>query len=334
VDVNARRLLAPLLALLAGCSAPAAAPERSPSAAHDPAPHVGAVPDFSGLWSTDYGTMRLQQHGAHVAGTYSYSEGSRIEGSVADGLLRASYVEPDGVAGRAIFEMSADGAAFRGRWRPEPDRPIELSDADTQRWDGSRVLPVPGRTWLVILEAPWEASLADPEYSYGAMLRSFFTRLPDVEVRHKLFHDRADFVRALREVGQLAGPVVLYVSSHGTPEGLVAGPDVIDGATIGSALRDAGDLRLLHFGACGMMRGNIAADIRAMAAPHAPFPISGFRRDVDWAASALVDLTYMDLVLEQELEPVQAVARTVEMLDFAGDVDGALPGTELVIVAP
>ncbi len=136
------------------------------------------------------------------------------------------------------------------------------------------------------------------------------------------------------EIGELAGPVVLYVSSHGTPEGLQAGGDSIDGATIGSALRDAGDLRLLHLGGCSMMRGDMAGDIRAMAAPHARFPISGFTRDVDWAASALVDLAYMDLVLEQELAPADAVEQARAMLSFAGE--GArgepLPGTDLVIV--
>ena len=334
---KARAALAVLLLLLAACAAPT--PTGPAPAATDVTPSAAAAESragFTGVWHTTYGSMRLSQTGAHVTGSYAYADGSRIEGDVQGRELHALYTEPGGVAGRALFTLQPDGAAFHGLWRPDPERPLLPADADAQSWDGTRVEAVPGRVWLVILEAPWEESLDEPPYSYGDMLHSFFARVPDVEVRHLLFHDKADFVRACHEVGQLVGPVVLYVSSHGSREGLNAGPDTIDGRTIGEALRDAGDLRLLHLGSCELLAGDAAAEIRAAAAPHAAFPISGFTVAVDWAGSAIVDFTYMSLVLEGGMDPVEAVRATRSMVSFAGEgrEGDEIPGADLIISPP
>jgi len=294
---------------------------------------------FAGVWSTTYGAMRLVQTGTRVAGRYSYLDGASLEGDVEGNLLRARYSEPDGVEGRAVFVLSDDGNSFHGVWRPDSiagaDADLELSSPEVGAWTGARLLPVPGRTWLVILEAHWEQSLGEHEYSYGAMLRSFFERLPAVEVRHRFFHDRADLVRFCRDLGDLVEPVIVYISTHGTPEGIAAGRELIDGEVIGEALRDAGEIRLVHLGGCALLAGGLGAELRTAAAPHAAFPISGFRQNVDWAASAIVDFTYLDLVLEHGMPPADAVRSVRAMLSFAGQggrEEDAFPGTDLTLV--
>lgn len=287
---------------------------------------------FEGVWRTTYGSMRLRVEGARVRGTYSYSSGSTIEGTVEGNLLHATYVEPTGVTGRALFELSNDGASFRGVWRPDAEQALAFGDDDVRAWRGARAVAVPGRVWLVILEAHWEEALADPEFSYGSMLRAFFERLPNVEVRHRYFHDRADFVRFCSEVADLVEPVYLYVSSHGSPQGVFAGADSIDGRTIGTCLRDAGEIRLLHLGGCDTLGGNMGSEIVAAAAPHPAFPVTGFKVSVDWAGSAIVDFTYFDLLLEHGFAPDRAVQAVRSMITFAGPrgrEGDPIPGTDL-----
>lgn len=315
---------------------PRSSPRSTSIGAPPPAPSIHER-TFAGVWHTTYGAMRLDVRGTHVRGTYSYSGASEIEGDIDGRLLHAVYAEPDGTQGRAVFELAEDGASFAGRWRPSLDRALALDDKDASRWRGTRVVPVPGRVWLVILEANWEGSLDEHEYSYGAMLRSFFERVPTVEVRHRFFHDRADFVRFCQEVGTLAEPVVLYISSHGSPEGIDAQGDKIDGQTIGEALRSAGDLKVLHLGGCSLLGGDLGERVLSSAAPHPAFPITGFKVSVDWAGSAIVDFTYLDLVLEHDMAPAAAVDAVRSMISFAGPPGrkgDPIPGTDLTVLRP
>ncbi len=294
---------------------------------------------FAGTWNTTYGTMKLGEEGigetgANVSGSYLYGGRSTIEGERVGPVLHASYTEPDGTRGRAVFELAEDGASFRGRWREGLEEPLELDDRRAGRWQGSRVVPVAGRTWLVILEAHWEETLSEHEYSYGEMLRAFFERVSAVEVRHRFFHDRADLERFCHEVGGLVEPVVLYISSHGSAAGVTVGGETIDGAAIGRALAEAETLKLVHFGSCEVLRGEEPGKLLAAAAPHAPFPISGFRAAADWAGSAIVDFTYLSLVLEQDLEPAEALRFTRSAVSFAGPPqEGPQPisGSDLVL---
>jgi hypothetical protein len=261
--------------------------------------------------------------------------GSGIAGDVDGRVLRATYTEPDGTQGRAVFELAADGQSFRGVWRPALEPVLELDTPEAGRWSGKRVEPVEGRTWLVILEANWETSLSEHEYSYGDMLRAFFERAPDIAVRRRFFHDQADLLRFCGELNGLAEPVVLYVSSHGTRAGIPTGGGTVDGRTLGAALRDAGNLKLLHLGACELLAGDFASDVRAAAG--ADFPISGFTEDVDWAGSAIVDFTYLHLVLELGVEPAEAVEEVRSMLSFAGppaEGGGPIAGCDLSVLAP
>lgn len=282
----------------------------------------------AGVWSSTYGTLTLAQEGTRVRGTYSRPAGSQLEGELHGNVLRGAYSEPDGTQGRVVFEFAADREHFRGVWRPDREAPLELDDEGAATWTGVRAHPTPGRKWLVVLEAHWETSLAEPPYSYGAILEAFFERVPNVQVRHRYFHDRDDFVRQCRELSSLVEPVTLYVSSHGSQQGLGAGPDVVDGATVGAALAGLANVELVHLGGCELLGGDFAAQLREHAG--ASFPISGFEVAVDWGASAIVDLTYMHLVLERGLSPADAAAAVRRMLSFARSDEGEddpLPAT-------
>lgn len=290
---------------------------------------------FDGVWKTSYGTMRLATVGESITGSYSYGGGASVAGRIVEGELHLVYREPDGTTGRALFQLNENADRFDGVWEEgDSNTPLSLEDRDLARWTGERIVPIQGRRWLVILEVHWEEGLAVSEYSYGAMLRSYFARLPDVEVRHRFVHDRADLVRFLNEIAELPEPAIVYVSSHGTKEGVQTAAGTIDGTTIGEALRNSGAIDLLHFGACSAMKGDFATRIATAAAPHAPFPISGYRRDADWAGSAILDFAFLGLVLEHGMNPRDAVSEVRRTIEFAGDVDrkgAAIAPIDLVI---
>jgi len=284
--------------------------------------------DCSGVWTTSYGTLRLEQNGAQVRGTYSRPMGSQLAGELRADVLRGVYNETDGTRGRFVFEFSSDREQFRGVWRPDAEAPLELEHEDAHVWTGKRAHPTPGRKWLIVLEAHWETSLAERPYSYGAILEKFFERVPQVEVRHRYFHDAADFARQCAELRELLEPVTLYVSSHGSRDGIGAGAEVLDAQSVGRALFGAHNLQLVHFGGCELLAGDFAAQVREAAG--GAFPISGFEVSVDWAASAIVDLTYMHLVLERGMTPADAAAAVRSMLSFARSAEGQddpLPAT-------
>jgi hypothetical protein len=289
---------------------------------------------FAGLWTTTFGALVLEVDGTRATGRYAYGTGGRIDGEVDGRILRARYFEPDGVEGRATFELADDGASFDGVWQAGASADLALDDPSLERWSGTRVVPVEGRVWLVVLEAYWQSGLHEPDYSYGEMLGAFFERLPNVAFRQRFFHGPEDFVRLVRECEALAEPVVLYVSSHGSPEGIASPGGTIDGATIGAALAHVPNVQLLHLGACEALAGDLVRDVRAAAGPHADFPISGFTVAVDWGGSALVDFTYLDLVLERGFAPADAVEETRRLVTFARDTapsESAIPATDLVI---
>ena len=290
------------------------------------------------MWDSSFGIVRFAREDRRFQGTYTYAAGATLTGELEGRVLRGSYHEPatsgEGVHGRFAFELAQDGQSFRGTWGTGDGDVLDPHDRRAQRWSGQRVRGEPDRIWFVILEENWEGSLREPEYSFGAMLRAFFERVPRIGVRQRFIHDKADLERFCAELAGLVEPVVLYISSHGSPEGLAIGNDGISPEALGAALKSVGDLRLLHLGSCAVLAGDAPARIRAAAGKS--FPISGFVESVDWAASAIVDFTYMQLVLEQGLEPAAAVEATRRMLTFAnkpGDT-GPLPGCDLVLSAP
>jgi hypothetical protein len=331
------RIVALALVLLVGACRSAAVTGESAAAAQsagEPQPEPAVKPaSCSGVWQSTYGTLRLQGTNEHVTGTYTDIPGSTLTGRLEANVLRGTYHEPArigaGARGRLAFAFAPDGESFAGVWAVGDGPPLEPDSDEHLQWSGRRLVAESGRLWFVVLEENWEASLREPEYSFGAMLRAFFERVPSVGFRHRFVHDRADLERFCAELDTLVEPVVLYIAAHGTPESLGIGPEGISPEALGAALRGGADLRLLHLGSCAMLAGDAPERIRAAAGKD--FPISGFVESVDWAASAVVDFTYMQLVLEQGLEPSAAVAETRRMLTFANGPGetGVWPGCDL-----
>lgn len=274
------------------------------------------TPSFAGLWKTTYGAMRLRVDGRRVSGFYAYGGVSRIEGTVEGRKLTFQYREA-AVNGEGWFELSEDGSTFDGDWTAVASRPTMVRTTEHKRWTGQRVKATADRIWLVVLEAYWEAGLDEPEYSYGAMLREFFRRAPQVQVRHRFFHDEDDLRQLCAELRFLPEPVVLYISTHGSAEGLSVGGKTVSAAGIADALNDTGDIRLLHFGSCSVMSGKMPALILQRLGSQALFPISGYRNAADWAGSAVIDFLYLSLVLERKLPPAEAVDHVRSTISFS-----------------
>ncbi len=271
---------------------------------------VAAAAGFSGVWKTSFGLMRLNQDGEKVTGCYTFGERSEISGTVKSGVLGFTYQEPSGVAGVGEFKLGADAGSFSGTWKQQDGK---LGGG----WEGARLAPTPGRSWLVVLEANWEANLRANEYSFGDMLKQFFTRVPGVAVRHRYFDGRENFARWCAELPYLNEPIVFYIASHGTEAGITVGRNTLTGAFIGQQLRHARDIRLVHLGACLAMAGDVPQRIRA--ASGLPAPVSGYTKVADWAGSAVIDFMLLDLVLARQMQPAEAVRQVQKSMAFAGD---------------
>ena len=111
------------------------------------------------------------------------------------------------------FNCQMISSPFTGKWRPEK------GDKWTS-WTGKRVKNTPNRNWLIILEANWETSLNEKEYSWGDTLKSYFKRFKNVEVRHRFFTGKKSIQKWIREINFIPGPVYLMISTHGTEEGV------------------------------------------------------------------------------------------------------------------
>lgn len=284
------------------------------------------LPDFNGVWKTRFGMMRLIQNGEKVRGCYQLGTRSEIEGTAADGVLTFTYKEPDGVTGKGTFTLAPDRNAFTGDWSADQGR-------HDGAWEGSRVQPDRRRKWLVVLEAHWEQDLRENEYSFGDMLRQFFTRIPEVGVRHRFFDEHEDFGRWCAELAYLAEPIVLHISSHGTEQGITVGKHVLDGKFIGEQLRDCPHVKLVHLGACLAMAGPVPQDIRQ--ASGGGFPVSGYTRSADWAGSAVIDFTYLDLIFSRDIKPAEAAGIVQKSISFSGESEvhpGDIPPTGLKIL--
>ncbi|MGC4043086.1 MAG: hypothetical protein QM758_04715 [Armatimonas sp.] len=273
--------------------------------------HYRREGDLSGVWESDYGLIRLEQMGASVKGTYTGGGGSTLEGTLSGNTLTLTWTEGTGATGTATFTFDAAGNSFTGSWKQK--------NSNGGAWKGRRAQAgtMADKKFLVVLEAHWEKSLSEPEYSFGQMLRSFFSRVPSVEVRQRFFHDEADLRRFCLEAAYLPNPTVLYLSTHGSPEGITVGGRNIAPVVVGESLKASRSLLLLHLGSCQIMGGNGPAAIRKTAGQ--PFPISGYVNSADWAGSAAIDFLYLDLVLSRGMSPKNAVAQTRQLLSIATD---------------
>jgi len=268
------------------------------------------APTFEGLWETSYGRMRLNLEGANVSGEYSYTAVSTVQGTIEGDRLTFEYSEGER-KGEGWFELAEDGESFAGRWREE-------GSERWSRWRGTRITPERGVVWLVILEAHWETSIAEEEYAFGDMLRSYFTMASasHVRVRYRTFHDEKDLRRWSREVKFLAEPVTLLISSHGIPEGVTVGEEVIKAEALADCVRGSHNLEVLHLSGCSMMKSDVPAAIQRLLGPDQKLPITGYTTAVAWDASALADFVYLSMLLIHRMSPTEAVAQTHILAPF------------------
>lgn len=283
----------------------------TPDGSDNSGPWEGERIGFDGLWNSSFGLLRLVEEGEHVQGFYPVGGSSTIDGKRTGNRLTFSYKEPK-ARGRGRFELSADGLSFQGEWRPQ-------GDSSWRPWTGLRVRAQPNLTWLVVLEAPWQRFLSDQEYSFGNMLREFFARVNGVEVRHRFFSNEASLRKCCRDVLYIAEPVVLVLATHAQPEGVTVDGQTISIASLVDSLRFAANLRLLHFSACLLMQAPEGVAALQQFANSARLPISGYKTSVDWGASAIIEFTYLDLILGRGLNPSEAAANLKKLLPFAGD---------------
>lgn len=264
-----------------------------------------ATRGFDGLWDTSFGRMRLRDHGDRIEGTYNGAGRATITGRREGDRFAFRYQEPK-VGGEGWFAIDGDMSAFSGQWRAD-------GAAAWEDWTGKRVVPQAGREWLVVLEAHWQAGIAEPDFAFGFMLRELFARLPRVAVRHRFFDGAQGLLHLCEELTYIAEPVVLVITSHGEPDGVSVGGAIIDTQRILSALSTAETLRLLHFSCC--LIGQDAHGVLASA----PFPVSGYLTSVDWAQSAMTEFIYLDMILGKHLSPPEAANQLVRLVAFAGD---------------
>jgi len=259
---------------------------------------------WDGLWETDFGRLRMVQVRDRVLGFYSGAGQSEIRGR-ARGMRLAFRFKEKNASGEGHFTQDDDGVAFSGKWRARGRRAW-------QPWNGHRAQAAPGVTWLVMLEAHWQRSLAEPEYAFGHMLREILARLPQVRVRHRFFYDAASLEHWCRELSYLSEPSILMIASHGRAEGLSVYGTLINTSRVLESLRHVENLKLLHFSSClvGLDGEN--------ALSHKPFPISGYTTSVDWGASALLEFTYLDLMLNRGMSPAEAAAALPKLVPYAG----------------
>lgn len=273
--------------------------------------------EWAGIWETNFGRMRLNQNGDTVTGLYEGSTSGRIEGHVEGGKLVFHYIEANS-GGEGWFELDPSHNSFKGAWRPQ-------GGVQWGEWSGNRVFAQQGLTWLVVIEAHWQRSLGEAEYSYGEMLRAFFARVPNLAVRQRYFNDGPSLERWLRELIFIPEPAVVLISSHGTQEGVGVHNHRINPKVIVDCLREAGNVQLLHFATCLVCKEDNPGDFARRIGAAAPFPISGYTTAVDWGGSAVLEFNYFDLMFSKQMLPEQAAETMRKMIAWAGDV--APPGS-------
>lgn len=259
---------------------------------------------WDGIWETNFGPLRLVQEERGVQGFYVGAGDSTVRGRAKDGTLAIRYRERN-ASGEGRFKLAENLESFKGEWRARGKR-------DWRPWSGQRVRPEPGVTWLVVLEAHWQRSLSEPDYAFGHMLREFFARRSHVRVRQRFFHDAESLRHWCREMLFLAEPAILLIASHGLAEGLSVNGRLIETAPVLDSLRWAESLDLLHLSSC------LVGLDRDKALRGRQFPVSGYTTSVDWGASALLEFTYLDLILNRGFSPADAAARLPTLVPYAG----------------
>lgn len=280
--------------------------QRAESSADSPAP------SFDGVWNTSYGPLRLSRRGNDLRGFYRLADGrfADLSGTADGPTLAFSYDEGD-AKGTGRFSLDPAGDSFSGSW--------QSSGGDVGEWTGARIAPKPGRIWLVVLEARWEDSLGERQYSYGDMLSAYFARVQNVECRHRFFDGPESLLRASSEIPFLPEPVVVVIASHGSAEGISCAGKTIGADVLAQCFARSQNLALLHFSSCLVMAGTLPSNLAKRLPAGISFPISGYASSVDWGASAAAEFLYLDLVLARGMDPAEAAEKLLDLVPIAGD---------------
>src|SRR5262249_7977578 len=236
---------------------------------------------FEGVWDTTFGPLRLVEEGGRALGFYEGLGSSDVD-RVRAGTRRTFTSREPRARGEGWWELSDDGQGFTGLWRPEGGKLW-------QPWEGRRLRPTAGVTWLVVIEAHWQPHLLDREYSFGNMLKEFFARVPGVQFRHRFFNNADGLRHWCRDLMYLPEPVVAVVATHATTEGLTVRGEVVSPEVIVEGARYADNIKLLHFSSCLMLQEGPARTTTQGLLALNRFPISGYGTSVDWAASAILE---------------------------------------------
>jgi hypothetical protein len=272
---------------------------------------------FDGLWDTSLGRLRLVQEVGRVWGSSELDTSVRLQGDLEPGGRLAFRLEGAQGKGGGHFELDSFGYLLDGEWA-EDGKPASMIR-------GQRAMPRPGLTWLVVLEAQRQRALDGNELSIGQALRDLFARLPWAVVRHRFYDDEASLLRWSRQLLYLPEPAVLVVSGHGEARGesrtRTAGGANVGLASLVEGLRFADGLKLLHLSSAGSLAGQETARVLR----EAPFPVSGYTADVDWAQCALAEFVYLDMILDKGLSAAKAAEQLPRIVGFAGTE--SLPGS-------
>jgi hypothetical protein len=276
--------------------------------------------DFDGVWDTSFGLCRLFHEADRVIGYFEVPGGGTLEcgggasGGTSMGRRCDFRFQTPQARGEIWLELDEQQMSFKGKVR-------QVGERSFRPCGGQRLLPVPELQWLVVLEAHWQRMLQEKDYSLGDMLREFFARVRRVDVRHRFFASEGDLETWCREILYLVEPVTVVVATHGTPDGINGHDGIIGSEALVKYLRHADNVTVLHFSAC-CIEDSSTGGPRSSLDRQLPFPISGYAAYTDWAASALVDFTYLDLILEHYLPPDEAASQVKQLLPFAGDRTG------------
>lgn len=258
---------------------------------------------WEGLYDTSFGRLRLLHEANGVRGYYEAAGPAQLQGFTEGCKLHFGYEEVQ-VSGEGYFDLADDGESFTGYWRPS-------GEEEWRDWTGTRIHAEPSIQWLFVLEAHWQKSLADNDYAFGDMLREVFARLANIRVRHRIFHDADSLSHWCRELMYLAEPAVLVIASHGTERGLTVHGEMINTTRIMKSLAHAETLRHLHFSAC------LVANDEEHVLKSPPFSVSGYTTSVDWGASALIEFTLLDMMLNREFTPAESARMLPKLVSYA-----------------
>lgn len=275
---------------------------------------------YAGLWETNLGRLRLSGPSQSIVGVYESGFANALEGSVRDGVLYYTYTE-NGEKGSGEFRLADNGGRVSGHWTPAGEK-------GRYPWFGQRVVADPEAVWLVVLEAPWEENLREPEYAFGDMLRGYFKMATGqhIRVRQRSFHDQQDFERFAFEVNFLAEPTVLVIASHGLPSGIAVNDSLIGPNVVGKTLRAAEHVRLLHLSGCSLMGGEFSSHVHEAIGSRSCLPISGYATEVAWDTSAIGDFVFLSMILLRGLDPQAALEQSHRAAAFTGPA--TLPSEE------